>query len=104
MPLTVAKGIETAVLIPRSVLAHEAGARGAARVVPHHDAAFNVGRAALLVAALAGRPERLFAATEDRLHQGYRAPCMPAADGDDRGSCASRAWPPWSRARGRLCW
>ena len=46
-------------------------------VVPHGDAATNVGRAALLVVALGGRPELLFAATEDHLHQDYRAPAMP---------------------------
>ena len=45
--------------------------------VPHGDAAFNAGRAALLVHALTAEPELLFAATEDRLHQGYRAPGMP---------------------------
>ena len=46
--------------------------------VPHADAAANVGRAALLVAALGGRPEHLLAGTEDRLHQEYRRPAMPA--------------------------
>lgn len=46
-------------------------------VVPHADAAFNVGRAALLVAALGGRPELLLEATEDRLHQDQRTPAMP---------------------------
>ncbi|MGH3445750.1 MAG: homoserine kinase, partial [Nocardioidaceae bacterium] len=45
--------------------------------VPHHDAAANAGRAALLVAALTGRPDLLGAATEDRLHQDYREPAMP---------------------------
>lgn len=45
--------------------------------VPHADAARNAGRAALLVAALAGRPEVLLDATEDRLHQQYRRPAMP---------------------------
>jgi len=45
--------------------------------VPHADAAFNVGRAALVVAALQGRPEVLLAATDDALHQGYRAEAMP---------------------------
>lgn len=44
--------------------------------VPHGDAAFAAGRAALLVAALTGSPDALFAATEDRLHQAYRAPAM----------------------------
>ena len=47
--------------------------------VPHADAAANAARAALLVAALTGDPAGvLLAATEDRLHQAYRAPAMPA--------------------------
>lgn len=45
--------------------------------VPHADAAANSGRAALLVAALAGRPEHLLAATRDYLHQDQREPAMP---------------------------
>lgn len=47
------------------------------RTVPHADAAANAGRAALLVEALTRRPELLLSATEDRLHQEYRAPAMP---------------------------
>src|SRR5690242_2983760 len=46
------------------------------RSVPHVDAAANAGRAALLVEALTRRPELLLTATEDRLHQDYRAPAM----------------------------
>jgi homoserine kinase len=46
--------------------------------VPHADAALNAGRAALLVAALTARPDTLLDATEDRLHQDYRAAAMPA--------------------------
>jgi homoserine kinase len=46
--------------------------------VPHADAAFNAGRAALLVHALTVDPELLLSATEDRLHQDYRSPAMPA--------------------------
>jgi homoserine kinase len=46
--------------------------------VPHADAARNAGRAALLVAALTARPDALLDASEDRLHQDYRAPAMPA--------------------------
>ncbi len=45
--------------------------------VPHPDAAFNAGRAALLVQALSRRPDLLLEATEDRLHQAQRAPAMP---------------------------
>jgi homoserine kinase len=54
-------------------------------VVPHRDAAANAGRSALLVAALTrqGTAPRdamslLLDATEDWLHQGYRAGAMPA--------------------------
>jgi homoserine kinase len=50
--------------------------------VPHGDAARNAGRAALLIAALTDRtaltsPGALLDATEDWLHQDYRAPAMP---------------------------
>jgi len=45
--------------------------------VPHGDAARNAGRAALLVAALTSSPGALLDATEDWLHQDYRAPAMP---------------------------
>ncbi len=45
----------------------------------HGDAAFTAGRAALLVEALARRPELLFDATEDRLHQQYRAGVLGAS-------------------------
>ena len=46
-------------------------------VVPHADAAFNAGRAALLVHALTSEPSALVAATEDRLHQQQRRAAMP---------------------------
>ncbi|MGH3457652.1 homoserine kinase [Aeromicrobium sp.] len=47
--------------------------------VPHGDAAANGARAALLVAALTSDPTHLLAATEDFLHQSYRAEAMPAS-------------------------
>jgi homoserine kinase len=64
-------------LVPteRSSTAHTRGLLPA--TVPHRDAAFNVSRAALGVVALTQRPDLLLAATEDRLHQGYRAPALP---------------------------
>ncbi|HYT11128.1 MAG TPA: homoserine kinase [Mycobacteriales bacterium] len=49
--------------------------------VPHQDAARNAGRAALLVHALAADPGLLLPATEDRLHQPYRAPALPRSAG-----------------------
>lgn len=45
--------------------------------VSHHDAVSNSSRSALLVHALARQPELLLPATEDRLHQRYRASAMP---------------------------
>jgi homoserine kinase len=45
--------------------------------VSHADAAANSGRAALLVAALAGHPQQLLRATEDFVHQQHREPAMP---------------------------
>jgi len=59
-------GVET--LVARALLPES---------VPHADAAANSGRAALLVAALTGQPEHLFAATRDWLHQDQREPAMP---------------------------
>ena len=47
--------------------------------VPHADAAADAGAAALLVAALAGRPDQLWRATRDFLHQDYRRGAMPGS-------------------------
>ncbi len=68
--------------------------------VPHADAAANAARAALLGMAMTVAPELLCAATEDRLHQDYRAAAMPATAalvGDLRrrgfAACVSGAGP-----------
>lgn len=45
--------------------------------VPLADAAFTGSRTALAVLAFTRTPELLLAATEDRLHQGYRRPAYP---------------------------
>jgi homoserine kinase len=70
-------------ITPVALIAPEPMSTGVARGllparVPHADAALNAGRAALLVAALTACPEALLDATEDRLHQDYRAQAMPA--------------------------
>ncbi|HXR42683.1 MAG TPA: homoserine kinase [Acidothermaceae bacterium] len=44
--------------------------------VPHHDAATNAARAALLVEAITRRPDLLLVSTADLLHQPYRASAM----------------------------
>ncbi|SDQ80944.1 homoserine kinase [Actinopolyspora saharensis] len=46
--------------------------------VAHADAAFAASRSALAVHALTARPDLLHVATEDRIHQDYREPAMPA--------------------------
>lgn len=47
--------------------------------IPHADAAFSAGRAALGLHALTAAPQYLLPGTEDRLHQRYRASAYPAS-------------------------
>jgi homoserine kinase len=63
--------------IPHQILPTVQARRVLPAEVSHADAAANTGRAALLVHALAQRPDLLFDATEDWLHQRYRARLMP---------------------------
>jgi homoserine kinase len=70
-------GVRPVLFIPTGQSATEAARAALPATVPHADAAFNLSRAALLVVALTGRSELLLTATEDRLHQGYRAAGMP---------------------------
>jgi homoserine kinase len=73
--------IRPVAVVPSTRLSTEAARGLLPKDVPHKDASFNAGRAALLIAALTRMPERelLLAATEDRLHQQYRAPAMRAS-------------------------
>lgn len=73
-----AAGVRPILLVP-----DERGLTATARAalphtVPHVDAAHAAGRAALLVHALTAATGLLLPATEDRLHQDYRAPGAPA--------------------------
>ena len=61
---------------PTAMATHEARYALPA-VVPHADAAANAARSALLLAGLTSDPSVLFDATEDFLHQRYRAGAMP---------------------------
>jgi homoserine kinase len=73
-------------VIPTTHVLTSAARRSLPPKVPHEDAAFSVGRAALLGAALAsGDPELLAASADDRLHEPYRARHAPhlAAIRDD---------------------
>jgi homoserine kinase len=69
--------IQPLLLVPGATLSTTAARGLLPGSVPHADAAFNAGRAALLVAALTWDPDLLLAATEDRLHQRQRAAAMP---------------------------
>ncbi|GAB2600806.1 homoserine kinase [Streptomyces capparidis] len=72
-----APSVVPVVFVPAEELRTETARGLLPRTVPHVDAAVNAGRAALLVEALTRRPDLLLPATEDRLHQDYRAPAMP---------------------------
>ncbi|MCM2578175.1 homoserine kinase [Streptomyces meridianus] len=72
-----APSVVPVVFVPSKPVLTEAARGLLPRSVPHVDAATNAGRSALLVEALTRRPELLLPATEDRLHQEYRAPAMP---------------------------
>jgi homoserine kinase len=67
------------VCVPATSLATKKARRALPGTVSHADAAANSGRSALLVAALTQRPDLLFDATHDLLHEPYRAPLMPAS-------------------------
>jgi homoserine kinase len=77
-------GLRATVLVPSTELSTETARGLLPAIVPHADAAHAAGRAALLVAALTAVPGLLFPATEDRLHQSYRAPAMPGTDAQVR--------------------
>jgi homoserine kinase len=65
------------VFVPGSSSSTKAARKLLPDSVPHADAVANAARAALLVEALRAHPDDLMAATEDRLHQPYRASAMP---------------------------
>ncbi|MGY3567006.1 homoserine kinase [Sinomonas sp. RB5] len=67
MPIVAIPDFELSTELARSLLPSS---------VPHHAAAANAGRAALLVHALTKDPSLLLPATEDYLHQSYRSTAM----------------------------
>lgn len=75
--LLVHRGVSPLILVPQHTLSTKLARSLQPISVPHEDAVFNVSRSALLIAALTQSPELLFAGTEDRLHQSYRASAMP---------------------------
>lgn len=75
--LMVHRGVAPLVFIPQSTLSTKLARELQPANVPHADAVFNVSRSALMIAAMLQSPELLFQATEDKLHQSYRASAMP---------------------------
>jgi homoserine kinase len=78
--LLVHRGVSPLVLVPHHTMSTALARSLQPESVPHEDAIFNVSRSTLLIAALIQSPELLLAATEDRLHQSYRASAMPETD------------------------
>ena len=75
--LMVHRGVKPLVFVPEQEMSTALARSLQPASVPHEDAVFNVSRSALLIAALIQSPELLLAATEDKLHQSYRAAAMP---------------------------
>ena len=78
--LIVHRGVAPLVFVPVFTMSTTVARSLQPLQVPREDAVFNVSRSALLIAALTQSPELLMAATEDKLHQSYRAQAMPETD------------------------
>jgi homoserine kinase len=75
--LDVTEALAPVAFVPGSTSSTKATRKLLPDTVPYADATNNAARAALLVHAMATAPHLLPIATEDRLHQNYRAPAMP---------------------------
>jgi homoserine kinase len=75
--LPVLEGIEPVVLVPATGVKTELARSMLPEAVPHHDAAVNAGRTALLIDALTRDFATLLPATRDLLHQDQRQAAMP---------------------------
>ena len=75
--LDVHESIKATALVPDFHASTQAVRRVLPSHVTHADAAFNVSRTAVNVAALTSYPELLWEGTRDRLHQPYRADVLP---------------------------
>jgi homoserine kinase len=75
--LIVHRGVSPLVFVPGHSVSTALARSLQPASVPYEDAVFNLSRSALLIAALVQSPELLLQATEDRLHQDYRASAMP---------------------------
>jgi homoserine kinase len=77
--LSVDTRIRAIAFIPSTAVATSKARKMLPETIPHRDAARNSANSALLVHALTLRPDLLFRATQDFLHQSYRQDAMPAS-------------------------
>jgi homoserine kinase len=75
--LEVAADLAPVVLVPGSSSSTKATRKLLPESIAHGDGVHAASRSALLVEAVRRRPDLLLVATEDRLHQPYRAEAMP---------------------------
>ena len=96
------KDLKAVVAVPDFTVSTTAARRALPDHVPHRDAVFNVGRAGLLLGALAtGEYDLLRVAMQDRLHQPYRSHLVPgledaieaALENGAYGACLSGSGP-----------
>ena len=77
--LNVDTRIRAIAFIPSTAVATAKARKMLPETIPHRDATQNSANSALLVHALTLRPDLLFRATQDFLHQAYRSEAMPAS-------------------------
>lgn len=77
--LNVDTRIRAIAFIPSTAMATAKARKMLPETIPHRDATQNSANSALLVHALTLRPDLLFRATQDFLHQAYRSEAMPAS-------------------------
>ncbi|QIN77672.1 homoserine kinase [Rubrobacter marinus] len=87
------KGLKAVVAVPDFEVSTAAARYALPDSVPHRDAAFNVGRAGLLLGALAtGEYGLLRVAMQDKLHQPYRSHLIPGLEDVIEAACRNGAY------------
>lgn len=100
-PLALDPALMFVLLVPSRHLSTKRAREALPAHVPHHDAAFNLGRMGLLLAGLADHRLLVHEATDDKLHQAARTPLFPESsillrgllDAGALASCWSGAGP-----------
>ena len=87
------KDLKVVIAVPDFAVSTTAARHALPDSVPHKDASFNVGRAGLLLGALAtGEYDLLRVAMQDRLHQPYRSHLIPGLEDVIEAACSSGAY------------